>query len=66
MKVIVDFDLCGSHAVCTREAPDIFELDENTDELMIRIEDPDESRRAELERAVKYCPNLAIRIEENG
>ena len=64
MKVVVDFDLCQSHAVCTQAAPEIFEI---TDEglLDVKLERPGEELRAKLEQAARGCPTLAITIEED-
>lgn len=64
MKVIVDRDLCQSHAVCTREAPEVFEIDANSDQLVIKVENPDPALRAKVLNAVKYCPNSALSIKE--
>ena len=64
MKVVVDWDLCQSHAVCTREAPEIFELNEETDELIVKQECPAAELREKLENAVMFCPNSALSIEE--
>lgn len=62
-KVVVDFDLCQGHGVCEGEAPEVFELDDDG-YLQILQESPPESERANVEKAVKYCPQRAIRIEE--
>ncbi len=63
MKIVVDFDLCQSHAVCTQAAPEVFALsDEGL--LDVLIEEPGEELRAKVERAVRECPTLAITIEE--
>jgi len=64
MKIVVDFDLCESNAVCMGIAPDIFEVrDDNF--LYILDEKPPESRRAEVEEAVDMCPKAAISIQED-
>lgn len=62
MKVHVDMNLCQSHGECCLIAPDIFELDD--DDVLHWKEDVDESRRADVERAVNACPMLAISIED--
>lgn len=63
MKVVVDFELCQSYAICVEIAPKIFEVDEN-DDLQILLENPPEEMRQELEEAVRLCPRQAIAIEE--
>lgn len=64
MKVIVDFDLCESNAVCMDVAPEIFRLDEN-DVLHVLIERPGPELKAKLEQAVRLCPRQAISIGED-
>jgi ferredoxin len=63
MKVIVDWDLCESNAVCMKVCPEVFELQDD-DTLLIKDETPPESLRAKLEEAVRRCPRQAISLEE--
>ncbi|WP_219413342.1 ferredoxin [Pseudonocardia nigra] len=63
MKVVVDFDLCESNAVCMGIAPEVFEVRED-DFLYILDENPPESMRPKLEEAVRGCPRAAIRLED--
>lgn len=63
MKVTVDYDLCEANALCADACPEVFKLT-NEDELIILIEDPDESLRFKLEEAAQLCPRLAITIED--
>ena len=62
MKIIVDFDVCQSHGLCTQAAPDVFEIRDDGF-LYILNEAPAESLRAKVERAVQECPTGAIRVE---
>lgn len=61
MQVVVDFDRCQSNAICTQEAPGIFEVRDDGF-LYVLDEHPPESRRAEVEAAVRHCPTMAISI----
>jgi len=45
MKIVVDFDLCESNAVCMQIAPDIFEVRDD-ESLYILNEGPGEERSA--------------------
>ncbi len=63
MRVVVDFDACQCHAVCTAAAPEIFEITEDG-LLNVKSEQPGEELRAKLEQAVAACPTQAIAIEE--
>ena len=63
MRVVVDFALCESNAICMQIAPDIFEVRDD-DFLYILDETPSEDRRSNLEESVQRCPKQAISIEE--
>ena len=63
MRVVVDFDLCESNAICMQIAPDIFEV-RDYDFLYVLDETPSEDRRSNLEESVQRCPKQAISIEE--
>ena len=62
MKVVVDYVLCESNAVCMGLAPEVFEVRDD-DNLYILQERPPESLRAKVESAVRSCPKQAISIE---
>ena len=62
MKIVVDFDLCESNAVCMQIAPDVFEVRDD-DFLYVLNENPDESDRARMEECVHRCPKQAITLE---
>ena len=64
MRVVVDYDLCESNAVCMGIAPDIFEVRDD-DFLYVLQENPPESSRAKLEESVQRCPKQAISIAED-
>jgi ferredoxin len=63
MRVIVDFDLCESNALCMGIAPNIFEVRDD-DFLYLLDEHPPEDQRETLEAAVRTCPKHAISIED--
>ena len=62
MKIVVDYDLCESNAVCMGIAPEVFEVRDD-DFLYVLQEEPDESLRAKVEESVARCPKQAITIE---
>ncbi|MFD1530856.1 ferredoxin [Pseudonocardia aurantiaca] len=64
MKVVVDFDLCESNAVCMGIAPEVFEVRED-DFLYILDENPPEELRPKLEEAVMSCPRAAIKLVDD-
>ncbi len=62
MKVVVDFDICQSNAVCMESAPKVFEVRDDG-YLYVLNENPSEAMRAEVEEAAERCPTGAITIE---
>lgn len=65
MKVIVDFDLCESNAVCMDIAPEVFEVRDD-DFLYILDEFPEESLHDKVRLAAERCPRQAITIDESA
>ena len=63
MRVVVDFDLCESNAICMQVAPEIFEVRDD-DFLYVLNEQPGEDRRSAGEEAVQRCPKQAISIQD--
>jgi ferredoxin len=63
MKIVIDYDLCESNAVCMGIEPTVFEVRDD-DNLYILNEHPDESLRPKMEEAVRRCPKQAISIED--
>jgi ferredoxin len=62
MRVVVDFDLCESNALCMAAAPEVFEVrDDNF--LYVLQESPPEALRPKVEEAVQRCPTKAISLE---
>ena len=64
-KVLADLDICQGHQMCQAEAPDVFDFDAAADRVVVLEEHPDDSLRPQVESAVRYCPALALRIEED-
>jgi ferredoxin len=63
MRVVVDYDLCESNAVCMAVAPEVFEVRDD-DFLYLLDETPPEELRSKVEEAVDRCPKQAIRLED--
>lgn len=62
MRVVVNFDLCESNALCMAEAPEVFEVRDD-DFLYVLQEEPPEELRAKVEAAASACPKSAITVE---
>ena len=63
MRVVVDFDLCESNAICMQIAPDVFEVRDD-DFLYVLNETPADDQRATMEEAVQSCTKKAIALED--
>ena len=64
LHVRADVDVCQGHQLCQGEAPDVFGFDADADVVVILDPQPDESRRAAVTTAVKYCPAFALSVDE--
>ena len=64
MRVVVDYDLCESNAICMGIAPEVFEVRDD-DFLYVLNETPGEELRAKVEESVQRCPKQAISIVED-
>ena len=63
MKVVVDFDLCESNAVCMAIAPEVFEVRDD-DFLYVLNENPGPELETKVREAVERCPKQAITLED--
>jgi len=61
MRVVVDYDLCESNALCMAAAPEVFEVRDD-DFLYVLDETPPEELREKVLTAVRTCPKAAISI----
>jgi ferredoxin len=62
MRVVVDYDLCESNAVCMQVAPEVFEVRDD-DFLYLLEEAPGEVLRPKVTEAAARCPKNAISVE---
>jgi len=62
MRVVVDYDLCESNALCMAAAPEVFEVRDD-DFLYLLQDEPPEELREKVEEAVRRCPKQAITLE---
>lgn len=64
MRIVVDYDLCESNAICMEIEPTVFEVRDD-DFLYVLNEHPSEELRPKMEEAVRRCPKQAISIAED-
>jgi ferredoxin len=65
MKIVVDYNLCESNAVCMGIAPEVFEVDDS-DNLNLLQEYPAPELLDRVREAVDSCPKRALSLEEEG
>jgi ferredoxin len=63
MRVVVDYKLCESNALCMEAAPDVFEVRDD-DLLYVLNEQPPAEQREAVEAAVRACPKQALSLED--
>jgi ferredoxin len=63
MRVVVDYDLCESNALCMAAAPEVFEVRDD-DLLYVLDENPPEELREKVLLAVRSCPKAALSMED--
>ena len=62
-RVIVDEDLCQGHAMCSLEAPDVFEVPKKGTVRVVG--DVTDANVDAVRQAVRHCPTGAIALEES-
>jgi ferredoxin len=66
MRVLADLDLCQAHQMCQGEAPSVFGFDAEDDKVAVLQQHPDESLRPQVQTAVRYCPAMALSIDDSS
>lgn len=64
MRVEVDLETCQGYANCVVEAPDVFDLDEDTNKAVVIVDTVPAEFVQDAQRAVDNCPVSAITIRE--
>lgn len=65
LKVRIDLTACQGYACCMMEAPELFDLDDDSGKALLRTEDPPDDQRSHAMDAARACPARAITVE-NG
>lgn len=63
MKIAIDWNLCEGNGICAVEAPEVFELDDD-DNLIVLVDEPADTQRERVDAAARSCPKRAISVEE--
>jgi ferredoxin len=65
MRVIADTETCQAYGNCLLEAPDVFDLDDETAAVVVLQANPPEELRPAVEAAVRSCPVQALTLQED-
>lgn len=65
MRVTVDLEKCLGYANCVVDAPEVFEVPEESMVVRVLQENPPPELRAAVEAAVLDCPARAITLVED-
>ena len=65
MKVVVDYDVCASNAVCMGIAPEVFEVRDDGFLYILDEHPKGEELTKKVRMAANNCPTGAISIEED-
>ncbi|MBV9444416.1 MAG: ferredoxin [Streptosporangiaceae bacterium] len=64
MKVEADLEACQGYVCCLMAAPEVFDIDDDTAKVVVRMASPGENLRGKIEEAVRSCPSRALRISD--
>lgn len=64
MRITIDLENCKGYACCMMEAPNLFDVDDDSGKAVLLVEHPTEAQREEAERGVRSCPANVITLEE--
>jgi ferredoxin len=64
MRIKVDWELCQGHGACAADAPEVFDVDDEKNLVIVKLESPPESLRDKVELAVRFCPTRALALED--
>ena len=64
MHINVDYDLCEGHGQCILAAPDVFDLPDDSEQVVVIDPDPPEAVRDAVIQAAAMCPAQAIRVQD--
>jgi ferredoxin len=63
MHVSVDLEKCQGYANCITDAPEVFDVSDETDKVILLQENPDDSLLQKVMEASLNCPVQAILVE---
>ncbi|MET8511844.1 ferredoxin [Streptomyces sp. NPDC005077] len=62
----IDLDSCKGYATCIVVAPSVFDLDEETNKVILLDDHPSDTLADRLEDARRACPVSAIKVNSSS
>jgi ferredoxin len=62
MKIVVDYDLCEANAICMKQCPEVFRVEED-DTLTVLLDEVPAKFQEQCKEAERLCPRQAIKLE---
>lgn len=62
MQITVDYQLCAGHGQCLLAAPEVFDLPDGSDQVVVLDPDPPAHAYDAVVRAAAMCPAQALRV----
>ncbi|BCP14193.1 ferredoxin [Mycobacterium paraintracellulare] len=66
MLIGVNIDVCQAHGECFLAAPEVFDVDDEANHVVLLQDDPPSNLDEKVQQAVRACPVGAIRIIEQS
>jgi len=63
-RIVADTERCQSYGACLTAAPEVFDVDEDAEHVVLLRESVPDSERAGVDEAVEACPMQALRLVE--
>jgi ferredoxin len=65
MRVTADKDRCIAAGQCVLKASEVFDQDEETGLVIVKVERPTAEQAANVKLAARLCPSEAIKVEDD-
>lgn len=65
MRIVVDLDKCEGYANCVTDAPEVFDVSDETNKVVVLDEHPPDELLGKVTEAELNCPVQAIVVERS-
>jgi ferredoxin len=64
MRIVLDQDACLGYGNCVVEAPELFDIDDDSGLAVILVDSVPETAAGAAQAAVRVCPARALELED--